>query len=161
MEAVTQVEIRNAARAVVLDPDDRILLVRWVNEDNGVDTWLTPGGGIEDGEDDAAALRREVREETGLESFEAGPTIWTRRHSFPWYERTVDQRETFALVRVPAFEPRPDPAAIDAEGIRAVRWWTLEELEASDETFAPRGLAALLRELLEHEAPPEPLDAGV
>jgi len=161
MEAMTRVEVREAARAVVLDPDDRILLVRWVNEDNGVDTWLTPGGGIEYGEDAAAALRRELREETGLETFEPAPTIWTRRHSFPWYDRTVDQRETFTLVRVPAFEPRPDPAAIDAEGVRAVCWWTLEELAASDATFAPRGLAALLCELLEHGAPPEPLDAGV
>jgi 8-oxo-dGTP pyrophosphatase MutT (NUDIX family) len=115
MEAVTQVEIRNAARAVVLDPDDRILLVRWVNEDNGVDTWLTPGGGIEDGEDDAAALRREVREETGLESFEAGPTIWTRRHSFPWYERTVDQRETFHRRR-----GRPRGPLVDAGGARGI-----------------------------------------
>jgi 8-oxo-dGTP pyrophosphatase MutT (NUDIX family) len=155
------VEVRHAARAAVLDPDDRILLVRWVNEDMGVDTWLTPGGGIDPGEDAAAALRRELREETGLETYEPGPTIWTRRHSFPWYERTVDQSETFVLVRVPAFEPRPDPAAIDAEGVHEVRWWTLEELEASAATFAPRNLASLLRELLEHGAPPEPRDAGV
>ena len=155
------VEVRHAARAVVLDPDDRILLVRWVNEDNGVDVWLTPGGGIDEGEDEAAALRRELREETGLESFEPGPTIWSRRHSFPWYERTVDQRETFVLVRVPAFEPRPDPAALDAEGVEEVRWWALDELEASDAMFSPRRLAALLRELLEDGAPPEPHDVGV
>jgi 8-oxo-dGTP diphosphatase len=155
------VEVRHAARAVVLDTDDRILLVRWVNEDNGVDVWLTPGGGIDEGEDEAAALRRELREETGLDSFEPGPTIWSRRHSFPWYERTVDQRETFVLVRVPAFEPRPDPAALDAEGVRDVRWWALDELEASDATFSPRRLAALLRELLENGAPPEPRDVGV
>jgi 8-oxo-dGTP pyrophosphatase MutT (NUDIX family) len=155
------VEVRHAARAVVLDPDDRILLVRWVNEDNGVDVWLTPGGGIDEGEDEAAALRRELREETGLDAFEPGPTIWSRRHSFPWYERTVDQRETFVLVRVPAFEPRPDPAALDAEGVEEVRWWALDELEASDAMFSPRRLAALLRELLENGAPPEPRDVGV
>jgi ADP-ribose pyrophosphatase YjhB (NUDIX family) len=158
---VSRVEIRRAARAVILDAGDRILLVRWVNEDMDVDTWLTPGGGIDEGEDAAAALRRELREETGLVSYEPGPTIWTRRHSFPWYERTVDQSEIFVLLRVPAFEPRPDPAAVDAEGVREVRWWTVEELEASDATFAPRNLASLLRELLEHGAPPEPRDAGV
>jgi ADP-ribose pyrophosphatase YjhB (NUDIX family) len=158
---VKAAEIRHAARAVVLDPDERILLVRWVNEDMRVDSWLTPGGGIDEGEDAETALWRELREETGLESYEPGPTIWTRRHSFPWYERTVYQSEMFVLVRVPAFEPRPDPAAIDAEGVRGVRWWTLDELEASDATFAPRNLASLLRELLEHGAPPEPLDAGV
>jgi 8-oxo-dGTP pyrophosphatase MutT (NUDIX family) len=155
------IEIRHAARAVVLDSDDRILLVRWVNEDNGVDTWLTPGGGIEPGEDAASALRRELREEAGLEAFEAGPIIWTRRHAFPWYERTVDQRETFVLVRVPAFEPRPDPLALDAEGVREVRWWTLAELEASDATFTPRRLVALMHDLLESGPPSEPREVEV
>ena len=155
------IEVRHAARAVLLDTDDRILLVRWVNEDNGVDVWLTPGGGIDEGEDAAMALRRELREETGLDSYEPGPTIWTRRHTFPWYDRTVDQSETFVLVRAPAFEPRPDPAALDAEGVREVRWWALDELEASDATFSPRRLAALMRELLESGAPAEPRDVGV
>ena len=96
-----------------------------------------------------------------MESYEAGRKIWTRRHAFPWYDRTVDQRETFVLVRVPAFEPRADPSAVDAEGVEEVRWWTLRELEASAATFAPRNLAALLRDLLENGAPEEPLDAGV
>jgi 8-oxo-dGTP pyrophosphatase MutT (NUDIX family) len=145
----------------VLDPDDRILLVHWVNADNGVDVWLTPGGGIEDGEDVKTALRRELREEAGLASFDLGPTIWTRRHGFPWYGRTVEQHETFALVRVPAFEPRPDPAALDAEGVEEVRWWTAAELEDADATFSPRRLAALLRELVEDGAPAEPRDVGV
>jgi 8-oxo-dGTP pyrophosphatase MutT (NUDIX family) len=158
---VSRVEIRQAARAIVLDPHDRVLLVRWVNEDHGVDTWLTPGGGIDAGESAEDALRRELREEAGLEAFTPGPVLWTRRHTFPWYGRTVDQRESFVLVRVPAFDPRPDPAAIDAEGVRDVRWWTVAELEASDATFAPRRLASLLRDLLENGPPGEPSDAGV
>jgi ADP-ribose pyrophosphatase YjhB (NUDIX family) len=144
----------------VLDPDDRILLVRWVNEEHGVDVWLTPGGGLDAGEDPAAGLRRELREEAGLESFEAGPTIWTRRHVLPWRGGTIEQRETFVLVRVPRFDvaPMPDHAV---EGIEGIRWWTADEIEASSQTFAPRRLAALLRELLESGPPPEPIDAGV
>lgn len=147
-------------RAIVLDPDDRILLVRWVNEDHGVDTWLTPGGGLAEGEDPDEGLRRELREEAALESFEPGPLIWRRTHAFPWYGWTIEQRETFVLVRVPSFEAHPTPE-LAAEGVRDIRWWTADEIEASDETFAPRRLAALLRDLLESGPPPDPIDTGV
>jgi hypothetical protein len=41
------------------------------------------------------------------------------------------------------------------------RWWSAEEIEASDEVFAPRALATLLRDLLREGPPPEPFDAGV
>jgi 8-oxo-dGTP pyrophosphatase MutT (NUDIX family) len=150
-----------AARAVVLDPDDRILLVHWVNADHDVDVWLTPGGGLDDGEDSGDALRRELREEAGLDDFVAGPVIWTRTHAFPWYGRTIEQRETFVLVRTHEFDPAPDPAALEEEGVHDVRWWTVDEIEASAETFAPRGLATLLRGLLRDGPPAEPIDAGV
>jgi 8-oxo-dGTP pyrophosphatase MutT (NUDIX family) len=154
-------EIRAAARAVVLDPDDRVLLVHWVNTDHDVDVWLTPGGGVDPGEDAAEALRRELREETGLDAAVAGPVIWTRRHAFPWYGRMVEQHETFVLLRTPAFEPRPDPAALEIEGVRDVRWWTVDEIASSRETFAPRRLAALLRDLLRDGAPTQPRDTGI
>lgn len=145
-------------RALVLDPDDRILLVHWVDQGRGMNVWVTPGGGVDDGEDPDAALRRELLEETGLAEFSPGPLVWTRRQVFPWH---VEQQETFVLLRVPAFEPRPDPAALAEEGVAEVRWWTVDEIEVSGETFAPRRLAALLRGLLANGVPPEPIDVGV
>jgi 8-oxo-dGTP diphosphatase len=47
------------------DPDGRLLLVRRANEP-GRGLWSIPGGRVEPGEDDAAALAREMREETDL-----------------------------------------------------------------------------------------------
>ncbi|MDN5748825.1 MAG: NUDIX domain-containing protein [Pseudonocardia sp.] len=47
------------------DADGRLLLVRRGNEP-GRGRWSVPGGRVEAGEDDAAALVREMREETGL-----------------------------------------------------------------------------------------------
>lgn len=51
--------------AVVLDPAGRLLLVRRGHEPSR-GLWSVPGGRIEPGESAAAAVEREVREETGL-----------------------------------------------------------------------------------------------
>jgi 8-oxo-dGTP pyrophosphatase MutT (NUDIX family) len=151
--------VRDAVRALVLDPDDRILLARFYAPWSSESWWATPGGGLE-GQPLEEALRRELREEAGLVDFELGPTVWTRRHSFLWEGRQVDQRETYMLVRVPAFEPEPE-VDLSAEMVTELRWWTLDEIEQSSERFAPSELAARLRELLEHGPPPEVLDVGV
>lgn len=51
--------------APIILQDDRILLVRHVK--HGKTYWLLPGGGVEYGESVAAALVREVKEETNLD----------------------------------------------------------------------------------------------
>ena len=51
--------------AVIMDPAGRLLLIRRGHEP-GKGLWSIPGGRIEPGESDEAALVREVREETGL-----------------------------------------------------------------------------------------------
>jgi 8-oxo-dGTP diphosphatase len=48
------------------DPDGRLLLILRANEP-GRGRWSIPGGRVEPGEDDPAALVREMREETGLD----------------------------------------------------------------------------------------------
>jgi len=157
------VDVREAVRGLVLDPADRVLLVRFVNPESREEFWATPGGGLDPGEELEAGLRRELQEETGLEDVEIGPVIWTRRHVFPWAGRTLDQRERVALVRAPAFEPSPalTPAQLVAEGVHEVRWWTMGELAVSDATFAPRRIVRLIRQLLEEGPPAAPIDVGV
>jgi 8-oxo-dGTP pyrophosphatase MutT (NUDIX family) len=153
--------IRRAARAVVLDPDDRILLVCFEGVERTI--WLTTGGGIDAGETDEEAVRRELLEEAGLSGFELGPLIWTRRHEMPLAGGRWDgQSERYYLVRVPAFDPAPHLTweQLREEGMTAVRWWTLDELEAAETLFAPRRLPALVRSLVEEGPPPEPLDVG-
>jgi 8-oxo-dGTP pyrophosphatase MutT (NUDIX family) len=153
--------IRRAARAVVLDPEDRILLVSFDGLESTV--WLTTGGGIDEGETDEQAVRRELWEEAGLAGFELGPLIWTRTHLQPLAGGRWDgQSERYYLVRVPAFEPAPHLTweQLREEGMTAVRWWTLEELEAAETLFAPRRLPALIRMLLEDGPPSEPVDFG-
>src|SRR4051794_8133596 len=60
--------LRPAVRAVLVDPDDRVLLVRCelAGPHGRYDVWGTPGGGVEAGETHADAVRRELLEETGF-----------------------------------------------------------------------------------------------
>ena len=59
------------------DDEGRLLVVQRANEP-GRGLWSVPGGRVEPGEDDAAALVREMREETGLEIV-PGPLVGSVR----------------------------------------------------------------------------------
>jgi ADP-ribose pyrophosphatase YjhB (NUDIX family) len=161
---VSELRIRPAARAVLLDPDDRILLVRFEFPARRV--WATVGGGIEPGETAEDAIRRELEEEAGLTEFELGPAVWTRLHVIPFIGGAWDgQQEQYHLVRTPAFEPHPRLSweQLNREYVFELRWWTVEELEeaAPETSFAPTQLPELLRMLLRDGPPTEPLDVGV
>lgn len=151
-------EPRHAVRAVVLDALDRVLLYRFVSP-SGRSFWALPGGGLEEGESHEQAMRRELREEAGLEDVEAGPCVWTRRQVFVWH-RVVDQRERIHLVRVERHVVMPE-LDLAQEGVEEHRWWTLSELERTTDEITPRRLAALVRDLLEQGPPAQPIDAGV
>jgi 8-oxo-dGTP diphosphatase len=156
------VRLRQAVRAVVLDPADRILLVRFEFPNTGL--WAAPGGGIDEGETDEQAIVRELAEEIGLDRVELGPWIWRREHVFPFWDGSWDgQVERYVLVRTEAFEPTPrfTPEQLAAEFVTGMRWWTLEELRASSDLFAPRRLPELVAALLRDGPPGEPVDAGV
>ena len=154
--------IRQGVRAVVLDPADRVLLVRFQFPETSL--WATPGGGIDEGESPEEAIVRELAEEVGLDEVELGPWIWTREHVFPFLDGRWDgQAERFVVVRTPAFEPAPrfTVEQLAAEYVAGMRWWTPDELEASDELFAPRRLPELVAALLRDGPPGEPVDVGV
>jgi len=164
---VSELRLRPATRAIVVDEEDRVLLVCFDFGHAAVAdrrVWAMPGGGIEDGETDVQAIRRELLEEAGLAEFEVGPLVWTRTHIVPLgHGRWDGQTERYYLVRTPAFEPEPRLSweELRAENVIDVRWWMLEELEAAETEFAPRRLPSLVRSLLEDGAPAVPVDVGV
>ena len=150
---------RAAVRALVLDEDRRTLLVQFRDAEGQV-WWATPGGGIDEGEDPEAALRRELAEELGLDEFDIGPEIWTREHIFGWRRMILRQRERVWLVEISQHQPAPR-VDLAAELVFDVRWWSQEELDAATETLVPERLPQLLRDLRENGPPAEPFDVGV
>jgi G:T/U-mismatch repair DNA glycosylase len=134
--------LREAVRALVIDAERRVLLFRWENPSGS--WWITPGGGLHAGEREEDGLRRELVEEMGLHEFELGPLVFERTHQIPWGRRIVRQHDRFYLVRVDKHEVAPT-VDLAAEYVTDHRWWTLSELDETDERIAPPNLSELAR----------------
>jgi 8-oxo-dGTP pyrophosphatase MutT (NUDIX family) len=151
--AVTRRE-RLSARVVLVDRQDRVLLVRLV-DDGSIDVpgdappptyWVTPGGGVEPGEVLEAAARREVFEETGITTFDLGPVLFERRVDLVLHQEPITQVEHYfaawveqATTSLDHLDPLEDGVLVEH------RWWHRWELDADDrvETIYPRSIARL------------------
>jgi 8-oxo-dGTP pyrophosphatase MutT (NUDIX family) len=161
-------ELRKVARVVLLDPQDRILLLHGHEpEDPSDNWWFTPGGGVEGDETREEAARRELAEETGITEVELGPVLWRRTCSFPFAGRRWDQDEWYYLARTAdTREVVPEAAGLtelERRSVAGARWWTCQELNQAHETVYPTRLAELLRRLLDDGPPagPETLDTEI
>ena len=150
------VRFRRGARVVLLDADDRVLLLRGHDVDQPERSWwFTVGGGIGDGEDPRAAACREAHEEVGVALAPADLTgpVFTRSAVFDFLAEHCRQDEVFFLARVgQALDAdavdRSGWTPVELESVDEVRWWTLADLDRTTEQVYPEGLAHLLRPLL-------------
>ena len=142
--------LRRAGRVIVLDPDDRVLLFRYDDGPPNGRHWCTPGGGLNEGEDYAAGARRELAEETGWTDVPLGEEVFERTLIMEYEDEIVRQRERFFVARVPAARRGlGEVAAMHvSDGIAAWRWWTLAEMDSTEEDIWPSELADLIRGVL-------------
>jgi len=143
---------RRAGRVLLVDAQRRVLLFRagdpllpargtW---------WVTPGGGLDDGESFAQGAARELGEETGLvvDPVELGGVVLERESEFRWNGGHYLQTEEFFLLRV-------DSHVVDQTGLSSLevacfvehRWWDLDALAATADVVYPPNLAELLGRL--------------
>ncbi len=162
---VIEKPVIESARALLVDPQDRVLLIklalgRLVPGPPALPQafWLTPGGSLHPGESFEDALLREIFEETGLRLGHPGHWVWTSPKRIVRDGQPVDTLARVYIQRVPAFEPVPTALTQEERDIfRELRWWSADEIAASSETFIPRQLAALLKPLLTGAWPAAPL----
>jgi 8-oxo-dGTP pyrophosphatase MutT (NUDIX family) len=151
-------QIRNVVRIILLDPANRILLLK-ISPKGSMDPknpitkpfWINPGGEIEPGESSKKAVLRELQEETGI-------TKATVYEPAIWYGETIlEKKDVPTLFKQEFFMVRVDAQAISmadmGEGERKlvddVRWWTVREIQESDELFIPYCLRTYLESLLQ------------
>jgi ADP-ribose pyrophosphatase YjhB (NUDIX family) len=164
--------MRRAVRAIILDEDERILLCRFVFPhpvvpERALAVWAAPGGGIEAGEDRLTALRREMREETGLAVTADPPHVWHQvvvsSDIAPGLDGIVND---YFLVRTSHFQPRgelTDHELAVSENLAGFRWWRLPEIagHTGPELFSPRDLVTPLTALLSEGPPEQPVQLGL
>ncbi|WP_255354529.1 NUDIX hydrolase [Frigoribacterium sp. Leaf186] len=143
--------MRPTSRLLVLDDDDRLLLMKTVAPDTSrFARWITPGGGVDPGETHVEAAVRELHEETGQVVTHVGDVVRVDDFEVPWddADHTHGHAEFF-VVRLPHFEVVDDDWTDDERtDILASRWFTLDELATTDEPVEPADLADLLRQVL-------------
>lgn len=101
------------AGAFIFDDDDRILLLdHFFRPDSG---WGIPGGFLNKGEQPEEAMRRELREEIGVEVEEV-------QYLFARTLRRPGQIEIYFRARVIG---RPEPCSFE---IKRAEWFSLDEL---------------------------------
>jgi 8-oxo-dGTP pyrophosphatase MutT (NUDIX family) len=102
--------------AAIVVKDDTLLLVLHKRGDK--EYYLLPGGGVEQGESDEQALRRELLEETGL-TIAPGKLLFETTSVYPDHSRRVVQRVYLCQASgeiAPSKDPRVAGAAYISRG---------------------------------------------
>lgn len=157
---------RSVARALVLDPEDRVLLLAGGDPARrDVTVWHAPGGALEAGESAVEAAGRELAEETGAD-LAVGPVVWTRRAAFSFDGVAYEQNEVYLLVHAPAaYDVVPRAlTALEARYLAGGRWWSVADLRSygfgGADLLAPPDLADRLEALLRDGVPAEPVEVA-
>ncbi len=126
--------------AAVLVEGGRVLLSQRKKGTHLAGAWEFPGGKVEAGEDPRDALRRELREELGIEAT-VGEIVDVTFHRY----EDADKAVLLLFFRTKRDPGSPEPRAID---VAAVTWAAGEDLR--DEAFPPADVAVLgkVREIL-------------
>ncbi len=115
---------------VLLFKQDKLLMIRHVNPDDGYEWWVPPGGGIQDSETIYESAKREVYEEAGLK-IKTGKPIYLRQFIYEEFKQNnidiyitadiIEGKETIANLM--------KEKTNDSRFIKELRYFSEEEIQ--------------------------------
>ena len=107
----------NRGVVAVIQRDIRYLVIRRSQTVSAPGAFCFPGGGIEKGESESAALVRELAEELAITGSQPIRRVWT--------SRTPRGVELFWWI---ATIPRDAPLIANPDEVSEVHWWSIEQM---------------------------------
>ncbi|MCZ8209467.1 MAG: NUDIX hydrolase [Hyphomonadaceae bacterium] len=151
MDAV-DLSVRQVGRVLIRNRAGEVYLLRGRDpgEPERPAFWFTPGGKIDPGETAQEAAARELQEEVGIQIEPAalGTVIGTEDVTYRF--NGVSYRQTgvfFALTHETPQLHTDGLNALEAQTIDTGRWWSLAEIQSSQETIYPEHLGQILKDL--------------
>lgn len=121
-EIPEQLFVGEVAQKVVIADGGKVLLSRDIGQEN----WDSPGGRLHFGEDPREGLKREVREEIGVEVEIDGP--FYTDHFMP-INKNKSLRPRFLVAYRAHLADPIQPFTLAADEIAEVKWFTKEEIK--------------------------------
>jgi 8-oxo-dGTP pyrophosphatase MutT (NUDIX family) len=153
---------RPSARVIVMDETESVLLFLVRDPvDPKPPLWVTPGGGINPGETLNEAAARELSEETGLviDSAELGDPVATCRGEWTFRGQPLYSVETYFAWRTDRFDLSTEGwEPLEHEVHAAWKWWTIEEIDSTNERVLPALLAEVARSIVRGTIEPCPIE---
>jgi 8-oxo-dGTP pyrophosphatase MutT (NUDIX family) len=141
---------RATSRVLLFDPDDRVLMFLQYGKDRTIaPRWITPGGGVDSGEDHDAAAIRELHEETGLQLVSVPPPFAESDFDPDQRWHPYDEGHwAWYAIRVPsAFDPRREGWTPEEQAdVVEWRWMSADDLGRDEFEVEPAELPELIRE---------------
>ena len=95
------------------------------------------------------SVAREIYEECGISGVDIGPMVWFCEHELVIEGTRIQSRDHYFLVRTAdSYVSTDEMQQYEREVYSEFKWWTVLEIKASNDRFAPPNLGHFLEDLL-------------
>ena len=161
-------DIRNSIKIVLLNQSNQLLLIgiddKNITESSGKYNgkfWQLIGGKIEENETLEQAMQRELFEETSLTEKEVtfGPIIWHGALDLIMHGVPTHITQKFILAKTEAKSVGLSHLTAEEKSVvKELRWFSIDEIENSDEIIYPALLPKYLRPILDGNIPEKSIE---